>query len=681
MAAVDDSVLSRGSLVDTLRKRAQEDPEGISHAFLHDGTEVEESLTHADLDQAARARAALLQRCGLTGRPAVLAYPHGLEFIRGFTGCLYAGMAGAPVRFPSRRADLARLVPIARSAGTTTVLTTRAGLHELLERFPDAPEMGELNWIATDEGAEGAEEAWTAPDITPDHLALLQFTSGSTGRPKGVMVSHRNFVRQAAALKSALDLGEDGVIVSWLPFFHDFGLVFSVVAPLRLGAPAYLMSPATFVRRPRRLLEAVSRFRGTHVGGPDFGYGLCVRDAATDLDQLDLSSWRVALNGAEPVRATTLRRFTETFKGAGFDPRAFSPAYGLAEGTLVVSAKRTADLPRTVRVSTAALAENRVVVADDETANTTDLVSCGHALPGTVVRVIDPVELLPCGEERIGEVWVRGASVAQGYWQLPDATRETFGARITGEESEGAFLRTGDLGFVRDGELFVTGRRKDMIILQGHNHYPQDIEHVVESLHPSLSSGSSAAFARERDGEERLAVVVEVTGAALEGTTAELFAQRVRDAVWSDSQLTTSEVVVVRRGALAKTTSGKIQRGECRRRLESGELSRLTLASLGERGHRAPAGAPTGPSAAGVLPSHLLKPMLRTLLSRVTGVPADGIDDDRSFAEYGLSSLGAQQLAAGIEPVVGRPVAVELVLNHPTVLRLTAVLGQPEGSA
>lgn len=706
MAAVDESMLSRGNLVDVLRERARSTPDDVAHASLREGARIGESLTRQELDRAARARAALLQESGLTDRHALLAHPHGLEFVRAFTGCLYAGIAGAPVKFPQRRADLARLVPIAEAAGTTTVLTTRAGHRELLERFPGAPELRELNWIGTDSVADGRADAWTAPDLTPDHLALLQFTSGSTGQPKGVMVAHRNFARQARALEVALGFGEDSVIVSWLPFFHDFGLVFSVVAPLWLGVPAYLMSPGAFVRRPRRLLEAVSRLRGTHVGGPDFGYDLCVRGAANDLDQLDLSSWRVALNGAEPVRAATLRRFTETFKAAGFDPRAYSPAYGLAEGTLVVTAKRAADPPGTVRVSSAALAENRVVVTDGA-ADATTLVSCGPALPDTVVRVVDPVELVPRGEEEIGEIWVRGASVARGYWRLPEATRETFGARIAGQEAEGAFLRTGDLGFLRGGELFVTGRSKDLIILQGHNHYPQDIEYVVESCHPSLASGSVAAFGLERDGEEQLGLVVEVTGAALEGSTADRFAERVRDAVWADCQLPASEVVLVRRGALARTTSGKIQRQECRRRLESGGFHRLTLATLSRTGTgtgtasggqgadpapdrvagpgAGPAADPVADRAAGpavaALPSHLLKPMVRTLLARVTGFPPDEIADDRSFAEYGLSSLGAQQLAAAVEPVVGRPVPVEWVLNHPTVARLTEALGQPEGPA
>ncbi|MET9588418.1 AMP-binding protein [Streptomyces sp. NPDC006539] len=686
MPSIDESVIPLGHLVDVLRKGAQGNPDDVVYVFLRErdgrgGEEIEESLTHRGLDRAARARAALLQHSGLNDQHAVLVHPHGPEFIRAFAGCLYAGIAGAPVKFPSRRAELSHVASIAEAAGTTTVLTTQAGYSGLLARFPDAPELHELNWIATDTVEESLAESWTAPDITPDHLALLQFTSGSTGHPKGVMVSHHNFARQAELLEKVLEFDDESVVVSWLPFFHDFGLVFSVVVPLWLGVPAYLMSPSSFVGRPRRLLETVSRTRGTHVGSPNFGFDLCVRKAATDLDQLDLSSWRVALNGAEPVREATLRQFTETFKGAGFDPSVYSPAYGLAEATLVVSAKRPADLPRTVRVSSAALAEGRVALTSRTATDTTALVSSGPVLPGTVVRIVEPEGCTPCGADEIGEIWVQGPSVAQGYWRHPQDTEETFGARIAGHEADGTFLRTGDLGFLDRGELYVTGRRKDLIILQGHNYYPQDIEYVVESCHPSLTSGSAAAFAVERDGEERLAVVVEATGAVLKDTTPDLFAERVRDIIWSKCQLPASEVVIVRRGELAKTTSGKIQRRECRRRLESGEFDPRTLATLSAREQHPAADGPSADAPAAPLPTNLLKPMLRMLLSRIAGIPVADIADDQSFAEYGLSSLGAQQLAAVIEPVVGHPVSVDQVFNHPTVDQLTAVLGQTEGRA
>ncbi|MFE3652509.1 AMP-binding protein [Streptomyces sp. NPDC059152] len=673
MNAASHPDTSPGNLVEALRRRAERNPDGVLYTYLRNGEEAAESLTSGALDRAARARAVLLRNAGLAGGNVLLAHPHDLEFVRAFAGCLYAGVAGGPVKFPRSNHDLRRLLPVARAAGTTTVLTTRAGHQELLERFPDAAELRDLQWIETDAVDESAAGDWTPTEVSGSDLALLQFTSGSTGQPKGVMVSHDNFARQSSEMNDALAIGSDGVLVSWAPFFHDLGLVFSVVNPLWLGTPVYLMAPESFIRRPRRLLEAISRFRGTHCGGPNFSYDLCVRSAADEVDQLDLSSWRVAINGAETVRDATLRAFAETFKSAGFDPRVATPVYGMAETTLIVTAKPLGEEPRTLWVSASSLANDRIVPVAPESPDATPVVSCGVTQPGTRVRIVDPVRALPCDDGEIGEIWVQGPCITGGYWKLPDVTEETFGARIAGQEAEGAFLRTGDLGFRYDGELFVAGRLKDVIILQGHNHYPQDIEYVAESCHPSLASGATAAFPVERDGEERLAVVVEVAGGVAKEVGAEALAQRVRDAIWEDCQVTAAEVVIVRRGALAKTTSGKIQRRECRRRLESGEFERATLAALSSAPGR-PAPGST-PAAATALPGALLKPLVRTLLSRIVGVAPAEIADDRSFSHYGLNSIGAEQLAAALEPVVGRPVPVMQVLNHATVDQLTAALG------
>lgn len=661
------------TLVDALRERALHNADDLVHIFLRDGEKITESLTYRDLDVAARMRAAMLIDAGSAGGNVVLACPHGPEFVRAFAGCLYAGVAAGPVKFPRSRHDLSRLFPVAESAQTTTVLTTREGHQELLTRFPDAAELNELDWIETDTASGPALE--TVPDIDPERLALLQFTSGSTGRPKGVMVSHRNFLEQVETMRTAMEIGEESVIVSWVPFFHDLGLVFSVVAPMLLGVPAYLMSPEAFIRRPRRLLEAISRFGGTHAGGPNFSYELCLRSAATDLHELDLSSWRVAVNGAEPVREATVRRFTETFKIAGFDPTATTPTYGMAETTLVVTNKRPGEDGKTAWLSTSALAAGKVVHVPPESPGSTAVVSCGVPVPGMVVRVVEPATAQPCRENEIGEVWVQGPCITQGYWNHPDSTRESFHARIAGEEEAGDFLRTGDLAFEHEGELYVAGRLKDLIILGGHNYYPQDIEYVVESCHPTVASGASAAFAIERDGEEKLAVMVEVTGLLLREMTAQAFAERVKEAIWESYQVTVEELVVLRRGALAKTSSGKIRRGECRRKLDDGELGSLTLASLKAAGTRP---ARTGPVS---VPAGLLKPMIRVILSRLVGVAADQIDDDTSFAHYGLTSLGAEQIAAAMEPVVGQPVPVVHVLNHATVNQFAAALDRLAASA
>ncbi|MFB9689486.1 AMP-binding protein [Amycolatopsis plumensis] len=664
-----------GTLVDILRRRAAESPDDLFCAFLSGSVEIAEQASCADLDRSARACAALLRKRGFAGRNVVLACPYGLDFIKAFAGCLYAGAPVAPVKVPRGRRDLERLRRIADAAGTRVVLMTGRDLRELRSRFPGAEELRDLILIETDDIAAEPAEEWTRPDIDPQHTAILQFTSGSTGRPKGVMVSHRNLIAEARLIDRTWPVRDDGVVASWVPFHHDLGLVYSVIVPMVLGVPAYLLPPELFVRRPRRLLQAVSRYRATHTCSPNFGFELCLRDTGTDLDQLDLSALRVALNGAEVVREHTVRRFAGQFAAAGFDPRAMCAGYGMAESTLVVCGSRGDEPPRVRWLSAPALRKGEVLAIDQDDPDAVPVVSCGAPLTGVDVRVVDPETRRERPGDEIGEVWVRGSCVAQGYWNRPDATRETFEARIAGRERDGVFLRTGDLAFLSDGELYVAGRMKDLIIVDGENHHPEDVESAVETCDPSLATVSCAAFAVDRDGAEQAAVVVEITPRTLAATTAERFAERVREVVWDRCRLPVAEVAVVRRGSLAKTSSGKIQRSENRRLLETGAFDGDLLAHL--RAER-PQAVPGVPDAQPAPAASLVRPMVRLTLSRIVGVPAEQITDDQPFAHYGLTSRGAHQLAAAAEVIVGRPIDVTLVLNHPTVEELTQALGRAE---
>ncbi|MEV6133366.1 AMP-binding protein [Streptomyces violaceusniger] len=675
MNDIDKSELTAGTLVEVLRRRSADSPDDTFCALLSGNVEVAEQASCAELDRSARARAALLQQRGLADGNVVLAHPYGLEFVNAFAGCLYAGVAAAPVKMPRGQRDLDRLRRVADAAGTRIVLTTGQALQELRTRFPDADELRDLILVETDGIADELADKWIPPDIGRQHTAMLQFTSGSTGRPKGVMVSHRNFIAEAELIDQTWPMHDDGVVASWVPFHHDLGLVYSIIVPWVLGVPAYLMPPALFVRRPRRLLEAISRFRATHTCGPNFSFELCLRDAATDLDQLDLSSLRVALNGAEVVREHTVRRFAEKFKSAGFDPRAMCAGYGMAESTLVVCGSRADEHPKVRWLSAPALHNGEVAAVAQDDPAAVPIVSCGSPMPGVEIRVVDPVTMRELADEEIGELWVRGPCVAQGYWNRPDATRETFQERIAGQERDGEFLRTGDLAFRYDGELYVAGRLKDLIIVDGQNYHPEDIESIVEDVDPSLATVSCAAFAVDRDGAEQAAVVVEITARTLAGTTADQFAERVRDVVWDRCQLPVAEVAVVRRGTLAKTSSGKIQRSENRRLLETGGFDGQILARL-----RAERNQPvhSTPDARPLTPASLVRPMVRLTLSRIVGIPAEQITDDRPFAHYGLTSGGAQQLAAAVEAVIGRPIDVTLVLNHPTVEGFTQALGRSE---
>ncbi|MEU7158592.1 fatty acyl-AMP ligase [Streptomyces chrestomyceticus] len=558
------------TLVEALRTRSGKQPDRVAYTFLHNGETIGEELTYQQLDAAARARAVALEDAGLGGRNAVLLHAPGLEFVKAFAGCLYAGTAGAPLQVPHNAAGVERLLRVVEDTGSPVVLTDTATRDDILAQFGGAPGVAELTWLTTDTVAPAAAERWTETEPDPEHTALLQYTSGSTGRPKGVMVSHRNFCVQAAENQEVWHVNDDDIGVSWLPTFHDMGLMYGVVMPLWRGMRVYLMAPQAFVRRPRRWLEAISRHRGTLSAGPNFAYDMCSRVAETEgTEGLDLSSWRMAVCGAEPVRMPSMERFAAAYAPAGFAHRALAPGYGLAENTLKVSATPADQDYRTLWVSGTALAAGRAEPVAADTAGAVPVVCNGPHQTGTTVRIVDPVTRRARPDGEVGEIWVQGGSVAKGYWRRPAETRETFRARIADEES-GTFLRTGDLGFVHEGELYPTGRWKDLVIIDGRNLYPQDIELTVEQCHPALHPACAAAFPVERDGREQLVVLVETSPAVT--ASGDDLAARVATAVGQHHEVLPAEVVLVRRRSLLKTTSGKIQRRACKQSYLDGTL-------------------------------------------------------------------------------------------------------------
>lgn len=568
-----------------LRTRSENQPDQTAYVFLRDGEEPGERLTWRQLDDAARARATVFEETGLSGGTAILLHPSGPEFIRALLGCMYADVAGAPVQVPRRRQDIETLRRIAHDAGTTTVLTTTEVARDLRERFGGLPELAGLTLVATDTIASAPRDAPAPRDdraLRPEGIALLQYTSGSTGDPKGVMVTHANFRSNAMETEELWPLGQDGVFVSWLPLFHDMGMLFGVLLPLWTGAPSYLMAPGAFIRRPARWLEAVSRFRATHSAAPSFAYEMCVRAAREGRTARvgDLSSWRVAGNGAEPIRWRTLRSFSETFAPYGFAPRAMAPGYGLAENTLKATGTPQSREPTVLFLSAEALGRDRVRPVTETDDDATPVVSSGVPVLGTRVRTVDPVTLEPCPPDVIGEIWISGPCVAAGYLGRPELSEATFRARLSGTAARarsssgapGTHLRTGDLGFVRDGELYVTGRLKDIIIRQGRNHYPQDLELTAESAVSGLRPNCAAAFATDDGTSERLVVVVEADGKVLRQPGERLLREHVHDAIRAHHRLVADDILIVRRGTLPRTSSGKVRRRECARRYTDGTL-------------------------------------------------------------------------------------------------------------
>lgn len=567
------------TLVDILRKRASEQPDKRAYTFLVDGDSEEEHLTYGELDQRAQAIAAVLQDHGAEGQRVLLLYPPGLEYVAGFLGCLYAGAVAVPAYppDPSRlNRTLPRLQAMVRDGDVKVALATSPILMMAQFIFQQAPDLAALDWIATDQIDAGSTAGWREPDISSDTLAFLQYTSGSTREPRGVMLSHFNLMYNSSLIRNAFELTEKDIGAIWLPPYHDMGLIGGVLQPAYLGVTCVLMSPLDFLKRPMRWLEAISRYGATISGGPNFAYDLCVRKAQPEhLVSLDLSQWSIAFNGAEPVRAETIDRFAEKFAPCGFRREAFYPCYGLAEATLFVSGGQRAAPPLTLDLDKVALTRGEVVVADGETAvtNSITLVGCGTNLPGQEIRIIDPDTRQPTPVGQVGEIWVSGPSVASGYWHKPAESEHTFGGHLAAS-GDGPYLRTGDLGFLQQGQLYVGGRLKDLIIIDGLNHYPQDIEQTVEACHPAVRPGCTAAFSVDGAGTELLIITAEVDPRKAASSGDEIAAV-IRQSVAANHDLRTHDVVLLKARSIPKTSSGKIQRHACKAGYLDGTLEHL----------------------------------------------------------------------------------------------------------
>ncbi|QDF05951.1 fatty acyl-AMP ligase [Myxococcus xanthus] len=569
------------TLTDLLRWRASNQSEARAYTFLQDGEGQETTWTYGELDRQARAIAAALQEHKGAGERALLLYPPGLDYIAAFFGSLYAGVAAVPAYPPAQLQAVTRILSILQDAKPRFALTTREILESVNALADAYPVLKDIRWIATDALEEGLEDGWKRPAITGDTLAFLQYTSGSTSTPKGVMVLHRNLMSNEDMIRQGFSHDDHSSVCGWLPLYHDMGLIGTVLQPMYMGAHSVVMSPWSFLQRPIRWLNTITKYRATTSGGPNFAYALCTRKVKPEqLASLDLSSWRVAFNGAEPVRAETLAEFADTFAPAGFRREAFYPCYGLAEATLFVSGGITSELPRHLTVDSAALEQNRAVAAPPGPSGRM-LVSSGRSWGDSLIRIVNPETLVACAPGEVGEIWTAGPHVTHGYWGREETNAETFQARIQGSE-EGPFLRTGDLGFMIDGELYVTGRIKDLIIVDGRNHYPQDLELTAESQHPALRPGCSVAFSVDHPEGERLVVLVEVSarfapseqGDGAQTLDGSALQKTIRQAVAAAHSVDVHEVVLLQQGEVLKTSSGKVQRRACRAKYEEGSLQR-----------------------------------------------------------------------------------------------------------
>lgn len=560
----DNSATAR-TLVELLGQQADRHRDKVAFVFAPDGATEEDRLTYAELDRRARAIAAGLQQQGAAGRRVLVICRPGLDSVAAYFGCLYAGAVAVPVQ--DRLGRLALITPDARAGFALADAATQRKIRAQVDGLTSRP----LRWLTPeDPGAD--PDSWVPPEIDGGSTAALQYTSGSTRAPKGVVLTHTNLLANLAAIHQAWGGDDQAITVYWLPQHHDMGLIGGILEMVYVGCTTVLMSPAAFITRPMRWLEAMSRYRATGTTAPNFAYQLCVeRSTAKERAALDLSQWSTAMNGAEPVQAGTLRAFAEAFAPAGFRPEAFLPVYGLAEATLLVSGGSDAAAPVVRRVDRDALGEDRVVEVTDADADADDpdvmeLVGCGHPRGGQQIVIVDPETRRRRDPEQVGEIWISGPCVAHGYRGKPEDTEQTFGARLA-DTGDGPYLRTGDLGFLHAGELFITGRCIDLIVLRGNNYYPNEIEKTVQGSHPALLSGRGAAFSVEpKPGAgEQLVVLQEITGA---GDSAALTGvlDTIRTAIGRQHGIRAYAVALVEPGSIPTTSSGKIQRQAARQR-------------------------------------------------------------------------------------------------------------------
>lgn len=666
--------IQMNTITDLLYKGSHDTPDDPLYFFLGKNSEITDSLTYEQTyNKAAAIASALVSNNISAGQRCILMYQPGLDIVTAFFGCLYAGVMAVPA-FPLRKnSSSRRIMAIITDSGATAVCTTRKTYDSISTLFGDQPIMQNLKWICTDEVASNDKSVAPAVSCVADVIAYLQYTSGSTGNPKGVMVTHGNIISNLIAIDESCKHTPQSKIVSWMPVFHDMGLIYGVLQPIYSRCVSYLMPPMLVMQNPYEWLNAISTFKANYSTGPNFAYDHCVAQISNaEKGTLNLSSWIAAGCAAEPVRPQTLKNFADSFRSAGFAETAFAPCYGLAEATLKVTGLAIDEDVNYVDINT-----RQSQVSNTEGSGLHDasgrLAGCGAGAVNTTIKIVNPETGIECSSDSIGEIWVQSPSVAVGYWNKPKETEETFKARISGVE--GCFLRTGDLGFIFSGQLYVTGRLKELIIIRGTNHYPQDIEYTIQSSHPILTHASGAAFSVNSNGNEELVAVYEIDNtAAANHTLVRQVISAAMEAVFQNHEIRLHDIVFIRSGTLPKTSSGKIQRVICRGSYINGTLENLLY---GSDKYKQPAViasfSESGVPVYGKFDASVdIKAWLVVNLADTLNLQPDEIEDDEPFASYGLDSSVAAGLTGKINEQFNLEIQPTVFWEYSTIAELSS---------
>ncbi|MGI9474535.1 MAG: AMP-binding protein [Rubripirellula sp.] len=672
------------TLTQWIGRRAQRHGERVAITFLRDDGS-EHSWTYAELWQRSCELAARLPKVEQANPRGLLLFPPGIEFLAGFLGCQIAGWIPVPTCYPKAGRELARLDSAARDCTPSALIGDRESIEGLVDdRMDDASR--DIPRVITDVESDHPASDWIDPESLPsdlDGLALLQYTSGSTSEPKGVRVKHRNLMANLEAIRrgfhidwQADDASDPDCGVFWLPFFHDMGLIGGILEPLYVGGRTVLISPRSFLQRPVRWLKGISDYRAVISGAPNFAFQLCVdRISPEQTDALDLSRWRIAFSGAEPVLPRTLGDFSNRFSSCGFSPAAFHPCYGLAEASLLGACGDGPQEPTVLHVERESLGAGEIRIATDTRGRgIQSIVSCGQVSFDNELLIVDPDTSTAVADDVVGEIWLRGSSISDGYWNRPEENQARFDAKLNGGSA--GFCRTGDLGFLHEGHLYVTGRLKDVVIIGGRNLFPQDIETTVRDEIGS-EAGQCVVFAVEGVRSEALAIVAELPRKFSEDAYADLV-RSIRRIVIEEHEVDPRHILLVRQATIPLTSSGKVQRSKCRERFDADEIKVKHRYDRSSASTQTPIGIPRLPTA----PATSDRPLMLTaieswmadwLVARAGVTPSD-VDYDKPFAEYGLDSMTAVEMSGEIEDWSGVGLTPIVAWNHPTVKRLSAFI-------
>jgi len=649
-------------LVKMLQFRSSSQNSETACILLEDGFTEKEVRTFGEIDLRAKSVGASLQKLGKKGDPVLLLFPTGIDFIIGLFGCFYAGMIAIPAYPPRKNKVNERFHSILNNSEAQIILTNDL-LFKNINTYLESKSLdSQINVLNYNEIEPECSKDWIDPEIDSDDLAILQYTSGSTGEPNGVMVSHANILYNCEFIYQSYDLSQKSTLVNWLPNFHDMGLIGCVIEPIYGGFKNVMIPPNVFLQNPQTWLNAISKYKGTTAGGPNFCFDFCLERIPEEKRKgIDLSSLTVFWTGAETIRKTSIEEFTNDFRDSQFRKHQFFPCYGLAEATLIVTGGKLDKEPVYLKLNRKAIEVNSIEPATQAHSETENYVGCGFPWINTTVYIVDPKTHQKCNKNEIGEIWVSGPAVAQGYWNNPQLTNQVFNAHIK-NSNEGPFLRTGDLGFVREDQLFVTGRLKELIIVNGKNYYPQDIENIMHHSHDALRINAGAAFSVEWENKERLVVINEINRTFIQDLNADEVINSIRKAIFEEYDILPYSIILIKTGSLMKTTSGKIKRRASKEAFLDDKLVKLAewqmpIIDPNQDQHE-------------YLSTNSLKDWLIDWISFNIGLQKSQIDPDIAITNYGLDSLMLVQLERDVNKTFNVSWPIESFLKETNINQL-----------